>query len=128
MPRSSVTPLNVLPVAAFTAVMVTPGRTAPVESVTVPGDRQHHEQCADDEEPPHEFHSNPPEDSRLEQQGAPLWTLLSRTATPTPLRSCHLEQLYEISSENGFLVGIIQPAGVQNQVDGEPASSHGDLL
>ena len=36
MPRSSVTPLNVLPVAAFTAVMVTPGSTAPVESVTVP--------------------------------------------------------------------------------------------
>src|SRR6266850_2094474 len=36
MPRSSVTPTNVLPVASFEAVTVTPGRTAPVESVTVP--------------------------------------------------------------------------------------------
>ena len=56
--------VNVLPVASLTAVTVTPGSTPPVESVTVPvrvascanaGDRKHQKQCADDEEPPHEF-------------------------------------------------------------------------
>src|SRR6266850_3814504 len=36
MPRSSVTPTNLFPVASFEAVTVTPGSTAPVESVTVP--------------------------------------------------------------------------------------------
>src|SRR5215470_16919457 len=35
-PRSSVTATNVLPVASCRAVMVTPGSTPPVESVTVP--------------------------------------------------------------------------------------------
>src|SRR5262245_20432108 len=36
MPRSSVTPVNVFPVASLTAVTVTPGRTPPVASVIVP--------------------------------------------------------------------------------------------
>src|SRR5205814_2445942 len=36
IPRSSVTPANLFPVASFEAVTVTPGSTAPVESVTVP--------------------------------------------------------------------------------------------
>jgi len=35
VPRSPVTASNVLPEASCTAVIVTPGRTAPVESVTV---------------------------------------------------------------------------------------------
>jgi len=36
MPRSSVIATKVFPVASWTAVMVTPGSTPPVESVTVP--------------------------------------------------------------------------------------------
>src|SRR5438552_1377980 len=36
IPRSSVTLVNVLPEAAFVAVTVTPGRTPPVLSLTVP--------------------------------------------------------------------------------------------